>query len=109
MRLEVCLGRYIQSILVAQVIPAWVVRIVAGAHRVDVQLLHYFYILYHTLYAYHIAAVGVHLVAVSALNQHGLSVYQQLCVFYFYIAEAHLYGYHLHHALLVFQAYVCLI
>ena len=62
--LDVGLGRHVEPVLVAQVVPAGVVRIVTCPHGVDVELLHNPDVLNHALHAHHVAAVGVQLVAV---------------------------------------------
>ena len=48
--LDVGLGHYVETILVAQLIPAGIVGIVAGAHSIDVEFLHDLDILNHALY-----------------------------------------------------------
>ena len=63
--LYVGLGHHIDACLVAQVVPARIVRIVAGAHGIDVQLLHNAQVLLHALYAHNIASIGVQFVAVG--------------------------------------------
>lgn len=46
-------------------------------------------VLDHPFAAHHIAADGIHLVAVGALDQHGLPVHEQLCVPDLHGTEAH--------------------
>ena len=48
--LDVGLSHYVDTILVAQLIPAGIIGIVTGAHSVDIQLLHDLDILNHALY-----------------------------------------------------------
>ena len=67
--------RHVDTVLVAQVIPNGVVRIVTGTDGVDVQALHNLDILNHALPTYHIAPVGVQFVAVSTLDENGFSVH----------------------------------
>ena len=47
--LEVGLGSKVDAVLVAEVVPARVVRIVAGAYGVNVELLHDFDVLNHAV------------------------------------------------------------
>ena len=95
MTLYVCLGRDIQAVLVAQVVPAGIVRVMARADGVDVELLHYLDVLNHALHAHHIASIRVELVAVGTLDEHRLTVDEQLAAADAYVAEAHLLAYHL--------------
>ena len=68
MTLEVGLGANIDAIFVAQVIEIRVARIVASADRIDIQLFHGADVLQHAFAADDIAAIGVHLMAVGALD-----------------------------------------
>ena len=86
---------HVYSILIAEVIPLWVVGIVGCAHGVDIELLHAPNILNHTLTTHHIAAIGVELVAVHALDEYRLTVDEQLAVAYLHTSET----YFLHHIL----------
>ena len=88
-RFEVGLSHHIKTVLVTEVVPTRVVRIVAGTHRVDVELLHHADVLHHALHTHHVAPVGVEFVAVGPLDQNRLAVDQQLCAFHFHLAEAH--------------------
>ncbi len=88
--LLVGLGCDIETILVAQVIPAWVVGIVACAHGVDVEALHDLDVLNHAFHCYHVAAIWIYLVSVGTLYEHRLTVYEQLGVLDFHLAESHL-------------------
>ena len=92
MRLLVGLGAEVDAILVAEVIPHGVVGIVAGAHGIDVELLHDLDVLYHALPRHHVATVGVHLMAVGTLDVDGLSVDEELRVAYLHLSEAHPHG-----------------
>ena len=80
-RLDVGLVDHVEAVAVAEVQPARVVGIVAGADRVDVELLHDADIPQHLGFRDHVAARGGHLVAVGALDQDGLAVDQQLPAF----------------------------
>ena len=88
--LDIGFGYQINAVFIAQIIPARIIGIVAGADCVDVHLLHYLNILDHTLQRYHISAVGIHLVTVGTLYEYGLSVYQQLAVTDLNLTESHL-------------------
>ncbi len=105
MRFEVCLSHYVEAIFVAEVVPTRIVRIVAGAHGIDVVLLHRANVLHHPFRTYHIASVRVHLVAVCALDKDGLSVHEKLGVLYLNFAETHTLLQALHHAIAVFQVH----
>ena len=98
--LLVGLGSHIDAVLVAEVVPYGVVRIVAGAHGVDVQALHDLDVLNHALTAHHVATVGIELVAVGTLDEHGLTIHQQLGILNLHAAEAHLLRDDLHGLLL---------
>ena len=88
-RLDVGLVHDIDAVAVAQLVPLRVVGIVARAYGVDIHLFHDADVLDHPFAAYHIAADGIHLVAVGALDQHGLPVHEQLCVPDLHGTEAH--------------------
>ena len=77
----------IETIFVTEVIPAWIVGIVTGTHRIDVQPFHDLDILNHAVEGDDISSVGIHFVAVSTLDEHGLSIDEQLTVFDFHLAE----------------------
>ena len=63
--LQVGLGSQIDTILVAEVVPTGIVRVVAGAHGIDVQLLHNLDVLDHALYRDDITAIRVQLMTVG--------------------------------------------
>ena len=88
--LDVGLGYYVETILVAQLIPTGIVGIVAGAHGIDVEFLHDLDILNHALYRYHITEVGIQFVTVGTLEEYGLAIHEHLEVLELYLAEAHL-------------------
>jgi len=75
--LDVGLVDDVQAVLVAQVVPAGVVGVVAGAHGIEVELLHQPDVGDHALQGDGLAAPVVMLVAVDALEQHRLAVDQQ--------------------------------
>ena len=95
-RLDVGLGHHVQSVAVAQLIPVRVVRIVAGAHCIDVHLLHDAYVLKHPLARHDITRIRVHLVTVHALDQNRMAVDAELPVLDFHATEAHPHGNDLH-------------
>ena len=88
--LEVRLGGEIDTVFVAEVVPTWIVGIVAGAHGIDVELLHDADILDHTLDADDIAPIRVEFVTVGTLDEDRLAIDQQLASTDLYVAEAHL-------------------
>ena len=95
MTFEVGFGTDIKSVLVAKVIPIVVVGIVAGAHGIDVHLLHFKYVLEHALATDHIASIGVKFMTVSTLDKDGLTIDEKLrdtsdLVADFNASEAHL-------------------
>ena len=73
-RLYVRLGDHVDSVAVAEVVPEVVVRIVARAHRVDVELLEERDVLHHVRERDGASVVRIRLVAVHALELHGHSV-----------------------------------
>lgn len=77
-RLDIGLGHDVESVLVAERVPAGVVGVVARAHGVDVVLLHDADVLQHAPLGDVIAVVGVHLMPVGALDQHRPAVDEQL-------------------------------
>ena len=91
-RFEVGLGHQIESIAVAERVPAGVVRVVARAHGVEIVLLEDADVLDHPLFRDDIPAVGVHFVTVGAFDKHGLSVHQQLSALDLHLAEARVQG-----------------
>ena len=88
--LEVRLGGEIDTVFVAEVVPTWIVGIVAGAHGIDVELLHDADILDHTLDADDIAPIRVEFVTVGTLDEDRLAIDEQLASTDLYVAEAHL-------------------
>ena len=88
-RFYVSFGYYIQTVLVAKVIPTVVVRVMAGTYGVDIEFFHYLDILQHTFGRNHITAVRVHFVTVGSFEEYRLSVYEYLSVFQFNFAETY--------------------
>ena len=68
----------------------------AGTNGVDIELFHNADVLNHALTRNHVAAIGVHLVAVCALDEHRLTVDEELRVLDFHLAESrtHSNGFH---------------
>ena len=64
----------------------------AGAHGVQVELLHHLDVLQHTFARDDITAVRVHLMTVGALEEDGLAVDKYLFSLQFYLAETYLTG-----------------
>ena len=87
-RLDIGLGHDVESVLVAERVPAGVVGVVARAHGVDVVLLHDADVLQHAPLGDVIAVVGVHLMPVGALDQHRPAVDEQLPALDLHVAES---------------------
>ena len=77
-RFDVGLGHNIDAVFIAEVIPDFVVWIVASAHGVDVVFLHYLEVLNHSFTRYAVSSVRVELVAVGAFEEHRLAVDENL-------------------------------
>ena len=92
MRLHIGLGYDIDTVLVAQVIPEVGIGVVAGTHGVEVEFLHDLDVLDHALPREYIATVGIQLMTVSSLEEHWLTVHQNLGILQLDLAEAHLHG-----------------
>ena len=90
--LDVGLGHHIDAVLVAEVIPVVVIRIVAGTHRIEVELLHDLDVLLHTGAGDYVTSVRIQLVAVGALDEDGLAVDEQLGVLDLDLAETDVHG-----------------
>jgi hypothetical protein len=69
----------------------------AGAHRVDVVLLHQADVLDHPLAGHDLAEIRIPLVAVDAAEEHRLAVHQELAGLGLYRAEADAPGNDLQH------------
>ena len=91
---DIGFGHYVNTILVAEVVPEIIVGIVAGAHGIQVELLHHLNILNHAFARNDVTTVRIHLVAVGSLEENGLAVDKYLTSFQLYLSEAHLYGNH---------------
>ena len=89
MCLEVCLCHDVQAVLVAEFIPHGVVGIVARAHGIDIELFHQADILNHPFAGNDITSVGVHLMPVGALDEHWLTVHEQLSALDFHLPKAY--------------------
>ena len=87
--LDVGLVAQQDAVFVAQLVPARHVRVVAGAHGVDVELLHEDDVAHHVLFGDDVAALRVLLVAVDALDQQRHAVEAELAVADLHLAEAH--------------------
>ena len=93
-RFDVGFCGHVDTVFVAQVIPHFIVGIVACAHCVDVELLHHLDVLKHAVARHYVSAVGVKFVAVGTLDEHRLAVDKKLCVLDFDAAETYLDGNH---------------
>ena len=71
----------VEAVFVAELVEAWIVRVVGGADGVDVELLHELDVLSHGGFCDVVAGVGVVVVAVDAFNHDGLAVDEELAVF----------------------------
>ena len=88
--LLVSLGNHIDTILIAEFVPAWIIRIVAGADCVDIQALHNLDVLNHALHAQYVTSVWVNLMTVGTLDKHRLTIDKELLVLDFHLAETYL-------------------
>ena len=88
--LLVSLSNHIDTILIAELIPAWIIRIVAGTDSVDIQALHNLDILNHALHAQYVTSIWVNLMTVGTLDKHRLTVDKELLVLDFHLAETNL-------------------
>jgi hypothetical protein len=79
-RLDVGLVLHVEAVLVAERVPALVVRVVARPHGVDVVTLHQDDVFDHHLARRHLPEVGVVLVPVDALDDRGAPVDENLPV-----------------------------
>ena len=103
MRFQVCLGCDIQSVFIAEVVPARIIRIVTCTDSVYVELLHNLDVLNHALYANDISTIRINLMTVGTLDQYRLAIHQELGILDFYIAETYLLRNDLRYALLILQ------
>ena len=95
MALLVSLGNNIQSVLVAEIIPARIVRIMAGTNGIDVHALHHHDVLNHALLTYVVALIRIYLMTVGTLQENRLAIDQELLVLDLHLAETYLYLYNL--------------
>ena len=105
MTLLVGFCHHIKSILITQIIPLRVVWIVASTHCIDIELLHDLYVLYHAFSTHNIPTIRIHLMSIDSFYIDGLSINEQLAVFYLYFLEAYALRYHLNN--LVTFLYCC--
>ena len=87
-RLEVALVDQVDAVAVAEVVPARIVRVVAGAHGVEVVALEQEDVLDHALERHGAAELGVRLVAVAALEDDAPAVDLQDAVDDVHLLEA---------------------
>ena len=78
----------INSILIAEFVPVWIVRVMCAAHRVEVMLFHQPDVLLHRFPADSFSAKWIVFMAVYSLNQNGPAIDEQFPVFDFNPAEA---------------------
>ena len=88
--LDIGFGCDVDAIDVAELIPTWVVRIVAGANSIHIELLHHLNILNHAVNTHDIATIRVKFMTVNTLDEHWLSVHEQLGILDFHLAEAYM-------------------
>ena len=104
MRFNIGFGYYIQTVFVAKIIPAVVIRVVAGTYRVDIKLFHHLDVLYHTFEGNDIATVRVHFMTIGSFEEYRLSVDEYLSAFQFDFTETYLDGNHFCNVVPVFQS-----
>ena len=90
MTLLVSLSNHIDTILIAELVPAWIIRIVAGTDSVDIQAFHHLDVLNHALHTQNVTAVRVNLMTVGTLDKHRLTIDKELLVLDFHLAETDL-------------------
>ena len=86
--LEIGLIPYIDAIFIAQIVPARVVGVMAGAHGVDVVLFHQADVCQHRVHRYGFTAALFVFVTVNAANVNWTSVDEQLPILYLHAAES---------------------
>ena len=94
-RLDVGLVHEVEAELIGELVPAWVVGVVRGAHRVDVVLLHQLNILNHRCLIDHMTRDGIGLVTIDASDGDGYAVDQQLAIRNLHRSKADLEAHHL--------------
>ena len=80
MALDIGFGTEVDAVFVAEFIPIGVVGIMAGAHGIDVHLLHLLDVLEHALTADDVTSIGVHFVAIDAFDEDWFAVDQKLSI-----------------------------
>ena len=90
MTLEVRFCCQVDTILVAEVIPTWIVGIVTSTNGVDIQILHNLDILNHALNGNNVSTIGIEFMTVGTLDKDRLTVDQQLTALDLYVTETHL-------------------
>ena len=96
-RFHIGLSHHINTILITQIIPIRIIRIMTSPDTVDIEFLHDLDILNHAFARHHIASIRIQFVTVGPLEKHSLSVHQHLRILDLYLAETHLNRNHLHH------------
>ena len=86
---EVGFCHEVDAHLIAEVIPARVVGVVRRSYGVDVMLFQDVDVLNHAFNAHHVAAIGVEFVAVSTLDEDGLTIDKELSVLDFHLSESY--------------------
>ena len=104
MALDVGFSRDIDTILIAKVIPARVVRVVAGTVGIDIELLHALDILNHAFHAHTVTTVWVEFMAVNSLDEHRLTIDEQLSVLDFHFSESNFLPDYLSHLVSFFMS-----
>ena len=94
----------VDTVFVAQVVEPFLLRVVAGAHSIDVKLFPQGEIFQHQLFGNVVSGRVVMFVYVHAFHEYRLSVYEQLSVGHFDCTESDPVGYGFgHFPVLVFQ------
>ncbi len=104
-RLNISLTNHIQPILITQIIPFRIIRIMAGTHSVQIILLHNPDILNHPFTGYHITGQRIHFMPVSTFKQHRLPIHPYLSqiLFQFNFPESYPLRNYLYHLASTFQ------
>ena len=87
-RFDVGFVDYIQAVFIAELVPARVVGVMAGAHSVHIIEFHQPDVVEHGSLANYMACQWIVFVAVDAPQQHCLTIYQQLTIFNFDISKS---------------------
>ena len=104
--LQVALSSQVDTILIAQVVPTWIVGIVTSTYGIDVQLLHNLDVLNHAVHTYDVTTIRIQFVTVGTLNQDSLAVNQQLSALNLNVAETNLLLDHLKCLVTLLQIYI---